>query len=376
MRKHWVRESAAMLLIVSATASLQALPAGAANDPLELPARMSSKAAQSILPAIAHAGNRLIAVGERGIIVFSDDNGKNWSQAAVPVSVTLTAVHFVSTDKGWAVGHDGVILSSADGGKTWVKQFDGNLANAQVLAAAEEAARAAAGPALEKAAIALEDVKAGVKFGPSRPLLGVWFKNENEGYAVGAFGQIFHTTNGGLRWELWSSRLNNPESLHYNAFSRTPRGTLTVAGEGGKVYRSADDGATWQTSDTGYKGHLYGVLGAVNANSGEDLVAFGFGGHVFRSADDGKTWHEIASGVTKSLIGGTSLPDGGMLLAAQDGGILRSDDQGRSFRVIVSGGRLSIAGMARVGNTAQLALAGIGGVHIVSTNASAKGAQP
>ncbi len=51
------------------------------------------------------AGNRLVAVGERGIVLLSDDAGLNWKQVDVPVSVTLTGVQFVSPMKGWAIGH-------------------------------------------------------------------------------------------------------------------------------------------------------------------------------------------------------------------------------------------------------------------------------
>src|SRR5207237_10319377 len=42
------------------------------------PARL---AAQSLLIAVATAGPRLVAVGEHGIIVLSDDRGRSWTQA-------------------------------------------------------------------------------------------------------------------------------------------------------------------------------------------------------------------------------------------------------------------------------------------------------
>jgi photosystem II stability/assembly factor-like uncharacterized protein len=69
---------------------------------------------QEILPAyltgIARAGKRLVAVGERGIVVLSDDDGATWRQASVPVSVTLAAVQFPTPTQGWVVGHYGVVL--------------------------------------------------------------------------------------------------------------------------------------------------------------------------------------------------------------------------------------------------------------------------
>lgn len=99
------------------------------RDVLDQPARLSERAVSSVLNAVVLAGTRLVAVGERGVVLLSDDNGRSWRQAgSVPVSVALTDVHFVSATHGWAVGHSGVVLHSDDGGETWMRQLDGNQA--------------------------------------------------------------------------------------------------------------------------------------------------------------------------------------------------------------------------------------------------------
>ena len=51
-----------------------------------------------------------------GHIAYSDDQGRSWVQAAVPVSVDLTSVSFVTPRLGWVTGHDGVVLRSDDAG--------------------------------------------------------------------------------------------------------------------------------------------------------------------------------------------------------------------------------------------------------------------
>src|ERR1700712_5725559 len=84
----------------------------------------SAKAAKSLMLDVVHAGSRLVAVGDRGHILYSDDQGKTWTQAKVPTRQLLTAVFFVDDKHGWAVGHDAQILASEDGGLTWTKQFD------------------------------------------------------------------------------------------------------------------------------------------------------------------------------------------------------------------------------------------------------------
>jgi len=98
------------------------------QDVLDTPAEKSPLAPNTLYNSVVLAGKRLVSVGQRGHIVYSDDDGKSWVQATVPVSSDLVAVHFATPQKGWAVGHDGVVLQSADGGATWNKQFDGRTA--------------------------------------------------------------------------------------------------------------------------------------------------------------------------------------------------------------------------------------------------------
>jgi len=95
------------------------------RDVLDTPAIQSARAPRTLFNGLARAGDRIVAAGQRGQILFSDDGGRNWTQAAVPLAADLVAVSFPTAKQGWAVGHGGVILHSADGGATWTRQFDG-----------------------------------------------------------------------------------------------------------------------------------------------------------------------------------------------------------------------------------------------------------
>lgn len=113
----------------------------------EVPAIALGSAEHAPLVAAAQARQRLVAVGDHGVIVLSDD-GATWRQAhSVPVDGLLTALSFVDERQGWAVGHGGVVLHTEDGGETWALL-----------------------PPLE-----------------DRPvLLSVWFENARHGVVVGA----------------------------------------------------------------------------------------------------------------------------------------------------------------------------------------------
>jgi len=346
----------ALIMATAIAGALAAVPVGPAQagEPLQTPARMSARAPKAMLLALAQAGGRTVAVGERGIILVRDGDTA-WRQAKVPVSVTLTAVAFADAVNGWAVGHDGVILSTSDGGAQWTTRFDGNKANALMLTDAKAAVAKAQGAALADAENALGDIEAAAKFGPSRPLLGVWFRDARTGYAVGAYGQAFRTMDGGANWNSMGAGLENPEGLHYNAIAGGPGNALAIAGEGGYVYRSNDGGGSWQRSATGYSGQLYGVI-----FTGRSVLAYGFGGHVFRSEDGGATWRETPAITKKSLVAG-AMQGNSIVLAAQDGALLRSDDDGASFRVLRQGDAVPTAGMLAAGGT--VLLSGVGGVR-------------
>lgn len=356
------------------------------NDRLETPAYRASKASGAAMLDVVRAGNRLVSAGEYGIVLYSDTNGKTWQQAEVPVSVTLTAMHFPAPNNGWAVGHDGVILHSSDNGAHWVKQFDGNKANALVLAAAEKREKDArvadaggaggeASTALKAAGHALDDARAGGKFGPSRPLFDVWFKDEKQGMAVGSFGQIFRTGDGGKTWALGNAPMGNPDNLHYNALSATPGGALLIAGEAGKVYRSADGGATWATLDTGYQGQLYGAIGVKGNANAEILLAFGFGGHVFRSTDNGAHWQQAAIDEKKPLVSGVVMPDESIVLLSYDGKLLHSTDRGESFKPASGNAGMPVSAMTRIDDNTFI-VAGANGTRFVSMNNSIRTKKP
>ena len=107
---------------------LLGLPAVSATDFAFSPAIEFADITRMQLLDITVAGERLVAVGERGLIMVSDDDGASWQQAKVPISATLAAVSFPTATLGWAVGHSGIILHSTDGGSNWQLQFDGNAA--------------------------------------------------------------------------------------------------------------------------------------------------------------------------------------------------------------------------------------------------------
>ena len=360
-----------ILLTLAAVVLLSTPPAIAENSFRLLPAVISPRASGSFLLDVTRAGQRLVVVGERGHILLSDDNGLNWRQSPVPVSVTLTAVHFPSEKKGWAVGHDGVVLHSLDGGENWTVQFDGAAANQvrfnqlEIEVAAKEAALSQmtgdeleeAGLALEDLRYALDDTRYSLEEGTTNPFLDVVFLDENIGYIVGAYGMIFRTDDGGDHWQSWSGKIYNPDGFHYNAISASGE-SLFMAGEAGTLYRSMDKGQSWENLESPYVGSFFGI---VSNQHGKEVVAFGLRGNAFRSINAGDSWQQIETAVETPFSGGELLSDGRLVIASRT--LLISAAQTQTM----SATKVSPSAYSSVTETAdgQLILVGLHGIKRV-----------
>ena len=69
---------------------------------------------------VAGAGNRVVVVGEGGLVALSNDGGLTFAKAeAPPLPVALNDVDFADADHAFAVGPRGLVLRSTDGGGHW-----------------------------------------------------------------------------------------------------------------------------------------------------------------------------------------------------------------------------------------------------------------
>ena len=347
-----------------AVAAITAISAPATGggfvDVMASPAQSSPLASRSLLQAVTRAGDRLIAVGQRGHIVVSRDAGTTWQQAKVPVSSDLVAVYFVDAARGWAVGHDGVVLNTLDGGETWQLQLDGRKANDLVVAAMER--KVAAEPASEDARKLLAEAKRYREQGPDKPFLDVWFADADHGFVVGAYNLIFRTTDGGKTWESWFDRTDNPKFFNLYAI-RPAAGTLFIAGEAGLVLTLDPAKQRFGAVRVSYNGSFFGVTAARNA-----VLIFGLRGNVFRSDDGGGSWTKVETGLPASVVATTRTSRGATLLGDIGGRVIATDDGGRTFRPVALKQSVPLTGMAEAGE-GRLALTGPRGVSVTEAAA-------
>jgi len=357
------------MVVLIATILVWLTPAWSANNQLTLPAVKSERASGSILLDVTRAGDRLVVVGERGHILFSDDNGSTWLQASVPVSVTLTAVHFPSKEKGWVVGHDGVVLHTVDGGENWELQLDGMKVNELLvkqyekqvidkraeLESIDDSKKEDVSIELENITYSLEDTQIAIENNALKSFMDVWFADEQTGFVIGSYGIMFQTEDGGRSWEPSGHRLNNRDGFHLNAIASGKSG-LFIAGEAGTLYRSTDEGKHWSNLESPYQGSFFAIV--ANENN-DQIYAFGLRGNAFLSEDGGQRWRQIKTQVETSLFGASILQDGSLAVASST--ILIVDvEQNKCSATSVKG---SIYSAVTESADGKLIIVGLGGVR-------------
>ncbi|MDB5993975.1 MAG: hypothetical protein JWP42_1111 [Pseudomonas sp.] len=291
--------------------------AAAVGDVLNTPAMQAPQAQHAVLLGLARAGARLVAVGERGIVLLSDDNGATWRQALVPVSVSLTAVQFVDAHTGWAVGHAGIVLASQDGGEHWTVQLDGSRAAQLELQAARQQLPTA--PDQDAAAARVQTAERLVSEGPDKPFLALDFVDARHGLIVGAYGLAFTTDDGGRTWQSLIGHIDNPVGAHLYAIARQGEHWF-VAGEQGYLARSEDGGQSFTALESPYTGSFF----ALQIRDDGTLLAAGLKGNAFVSNDLGESFQPVPVPMPISFSDAIPTDDGQLLLVNQGGVLFRT----------------------------------------------------
>lgn len=294
---HFLRSS---WLILCATLSVGLGAAGhCAAESAQVDATKSALASRALLTASARAGQRIVAVGAFGNIVYSDDGGE-WRQAdSVPTQTLLTTVRFLDDKEGWAAGHDSLILHTTDSGRNWEIVYEDLIPDGDV----------------------------------PKPILDLHFSDRLHGIAVGAFSLMLVTQDGGKHWESVDTEalrdmLENaglePEP-NFNAITPLDDGFLIVGELGTLVhYRptgqsTEDSDSHWRILKSPYAGSFFGV----KTLASHELLIYGLRGHCYRSEDSGTTWSAIAAETTANIYDALEVGDGDVIAVGAGGTILR-----------------------------------------------------
>ena len=238
-----------------------------------------------ILAAAYSSATRVVAVGQGGVTVASDDGGVTFSPLGGAVVGSayqrLRATNSAIANVGAA---NGTLIRTTDGGVNWTSV--GVPTNATVLDAS--------------------------------------FPDQLNGYAIDALGVAFKTVNGGTSWQILNTGTTD-----------TPTGVYAVSGStvllsgGFGIRRSTNTGTQFDpVTDKDLKGvHLTNVLAA-----GSAILAYGSSA-LRISSDQGQTWSKVAL-PKKTKIDDASFisPQFGFILTKKKHQVMRTKNGGRTWK--------------------------------------------
>jgi photosystem II stability/assembly factor-like uncharacterized protein len=162
-------------------------------------------------------------------------------------------------------------------------------------------------------------------------LLAIASHGEDNITAVGHYGTVLRTTNGGETWIWQSIGTRNLSDIYF-----TNSAIGIAVGEFGTIVKTTNGGETWLPKTSSVTKHLWGVSFA-DENYG---MTVGYDGTILKTTDGGETWTLLASVTTYHLLDvcfidqnhvialGTAWESGAIV-----GNILRSTNGGTSWSI-------------------------------------------
>jgi photosystem II stability/assembly factor-like uncharacterized protein len=290
------------------------------------------RATHGVLLSVTRAGNRLVATGDRGIVLLSDDQGANWTQAATQTGALLTAALFTSPTEGWAVGQDSTILHTADAGAHWTTQLSASGADQALFSVAS--------------------------LPPDQP-------GETHLIATGAYALALETQNG----KDWSpvKLPKMDEDYHLNCVL-AHGADVVVIGEAGHAFMRHD--GAWTAMPLPYDGSQFGCL----ASRDGAFYSFGLRGSLFVSTTAAPGWKRIDTGEQRPIFGGTVLRNGSFVLVGGNGLLMLFDPATAKIRKLPPPTGATLSGVVEAANGTWV-LVGDDGIHVVDPKADAAGGE-
>ena len=187
-----------------------------------------------------------------------------------------------------------------------------------------------------------------------------------EGWAVGVFGSVYHTIDGGEHWQMQRT----PTMQHLYGVSFTDARNGWAVGRSGTIINTMDGGAHWSAQRSGTSKHLFkvrfldphegwavGDWGVVahtvdggvswqDRSLGEDQILYaidfadretgwivGEFGSIRRTADGGQTWVKQEAGTEKTFFGVAAVSKDKAWAVGIDGLVVRTVDGGATWHV-------------------------------------------
>lgn len=145
--------------------------------------------------------------------------------------------------------------------------------------------------------------------------------NQEDHIFIGTYRGIFRSTNNGADWTHIDNLSVRVETIAMNSFGDIFIGTYR---EG--IFRSKDNGGTWEAKNTGFPADLANLVLSMAVNK-QDHIFIGCDKGIYRSTDNGEKWNLVNNELTRVF---SITADSGTIFAGTNA-VYRSTDNGDSW---------------------------------------------
>ncbi|GAB4331150.1 MAG: hypothetical protein Kow0037_07450 [Calditrichia bacterium] len=194
--------------------------------------------------------------GGSGLIWKTTDGGQTWTNQSLTFTTNrLRSISIVDANTVYASGDDGTIAKTTDGGNTWVDQTQSAISTSDLYGIyAFNAQEAVVISGSNDGVYAYTSDGGGTwnvgnlpfpGTGVSQRTYGIAGKPDGTAYAFGYHGTVFKTTDKGQNWTNVADIFPGLYKIFYSG--ATYNDVVLAGGSDGKLFRSSDAGATWDT---------------------------------------------------------------------------------------------------------------------------------
>jgi photosystem II stability/assembly factor-like uncharacterized protein len=220
--------------------------------------------------------NHSLPGDNKGLILKTTNGGDSWEMVYNPAG-SLRAIHFPSSDVGYAVGMSSQLFKTTDGGTNWTSVntgIDANLSSVFFTSSSTGYTCGATGKIYKTTdggnTWTLQNS------GVTNYLYDILFTNDLVGYAVDSRKTLLNTTDGGNTWNKKIPSARPMLQLYSICFTTPDKGT--IVGERGMLIETTDGGQNWEISNLPFYDNVKGVA----SGNPHTTIAVGWYGTIFR----------------------------------------------------------------------------------------------
>lgn len=280
---------------------------------------------------------RVVLVGDKGLVMTSDDQGKTWRRQQLKKGLKYYDLYSVAFtpdgSRGWLVGNAGMIFRSDDHGLTWNPEAPPAGVDSALLKLAVADAQTVCAAGEHGVIICSQD--GGSTWNLQKindyAFFDIAFTGPTTGFAVGEFSTVVQTSDAGKTWKLVTGgdMMKKGADPYFAIAFSNPQNALAV-GLAGDSLKTTDGGKTWTPGNLPSEHQSLYVISPLPSHPGNFFVA---GENGMAAMLNGGQLVPIKTGSSSAITSAAFAP-GFAIAVGLSGTILTSNDGGQHWHSI------------------------------------------